>query len=64
MVTVTETWTFVFDDAGEAPAPPIDLPALAFPPTPPLDGAPLVADALDTPAVDAQQSNNPAEQGV
>jgi hypothetical protein len=64
VVTVTETWTFVFDEAGELPASPLDPPALASIPTPPLDATPLTADAPDAPAVDAQEGSSAAEHGV
>jgi hypothetical protein len=64
VVTVTETWTFVFDEAGEAPATPLDPPALASTPTPSLDATPLATDASDALAVDAQASGSESEQGV
>lgn len=59
VVTVTETWTFVFDEAGETPAPPpLDPPALASVPTSPLDVALMAPDAPDAPAVDAAAGNS------
>jgi len=60
VVTVTETWTFVFDEAGDLPAPPLDLPALASVPAPPPDEAMLPPDALDAPVVDAPESSSTA----
>lgn len=58
MVTVTETWTFVFDAADETtvlPALSLTPTELASIPTPSLDVAPPTADATDAPAVDAEQ---------
>lgn len=63
MVTVTETWTFVFDEAGDMPAPPHDTPALASVPASPLDATLLTADAPDALAIDAQESSSQSEQG-
>ena len=56
VVTVTETWTFVFDAAGEAPSPasPRDPPALASIPAPSVDDLRPSADAPDALAADAQ----------
>jgi hypothetical protein len=47
VVTVTETWTFVFDAAGETPlsAPSLEQPPLAPILTPPPDDLPPGADA-------------------
>jgi hypothetical protein len=66
VVTVTETWTFVFDETGEAPlpAPHFDPPALASIPTPPLDAALSTADAPDAPSADEQESSSASEHGV
>lgn len=65
VVTVTETWTFVFDETGEPPQPAslLDPPALVSFPAAPLAAAPPIADAPDAPAAEAQASSSTAEQG-
>lgn len=64
MVTVTETWTFVFDEAGETPlpAPLLDPPALASIPTPPLDALPPTVDTSAAGAADAPAHGSESEQ--
>lgn len=66
MVTVTETWTFVFDETGKTPdlTPLLEQPALASIPAPPVDEALVTPDAPDAPAVAAQESNRATEDGV
>lgn len=64
MVTVTETWTFVFDEAVDMSTQLLDLPALASIPALPQDDALHTPDALDAPVVDAPESSNAAEEGA
>jgi hypothetical protein len=64
VVTVTERWTFVFDDEGEAPATPptIDSPAPAPPSSPDAGASALPAGdpAVTAPASTATPTANPA----
>lgn len=66
VVTVTETWTFVFDAAGEMPLPASlsDPPTLASLPTAPLDDLPPTDNAFAAPAADAHASGSESEQGA
>jgi hypothetical protein len=66
VVTVTETWTFIFDETGETPdlTPLLELPALASIPTPQMDAAPLVAESPDAPAGDAPPCSNAVADGA
>lgn len=63
VVTVTETWTFVFEEAGDMPAPLLELPALASIPAPPVDETLFTPDAIAAPAGDAHESNSAAGDG-
>lgn len=62
MVTVTETWTFVFAETGETPelTPLLDLAALASVPAPPVDEALVTPDAPSAPDVDAPERSSAA----
>lgn len=63
VVTVTETWTFVFDETGATP----DLTPLLEPPAPASIPAPPVDEALvtpDAPVVAALESSRATEDGV
>ncbi|MCL4830355.1 MAG: hypothetical protein KJZ95_23560 [Caldilinea sp.] len=64
VVTVTETWTFVFDEAGDMSASLLDLPALASIPAPPPDDTLFLPDALDAPVVDAPESSSTDGEGA
>lgn len=66
VVTVTETWTFVFDETGKTPelTPLLDLTELASIPAPPVDEALVTPDAPDAPIVAAQESSRTTEDGV
>lgn len=64
MVTVTETWTFVFDEAGDMSASLLDLPALASIPAPLPDDTLFPPDALDAPVVDAPESSSTDGEGA
>lgn len=66
VVTVTETWTFVFDETGAMPdlTPLLEQPALASIPAPPVDDALVTPDTPDAPAVAAQEGSRATEDGV
>jgi len=66
VVTVTETWTFVFDETGTTPdlTSLLDLPTLASIPAPQMDAVPLVAESPDAPAGDAPPRSNAAADGA
>lgn len=66
VVTVTETWTFVFDETGTTPDPTplFDLPALASIPAPPVDDALVTPDASDALIVDAPENSRAAGDDV
>lgn len=57
VVTVTETWTFVFDETGTTPEPTplLDLPVLASIPAPRLDAA---LPAPDAPSANVQENSS------
>lgn len=66
MVTVTETWTFVFDETGNMPELKslLELPALASIPTPPEDEALVTPDAPDALAADAAAGSSATGDGA
>jgi len=66
VVTITETWTFVFDETGTTPdlTSLLDLPALASIPAPQMDAVPLVAESPDAPTGDASKRSSAAGDGA